>query len=566
MPRIPQDVEAASERVPLLDADGEPNFGGGRTTPEEVDFRPELNKLSGARDSVAPGYRRGRAGGSASGGGGDGSSTDAAELDAIPDGLSGGSAAYLAMFVVLLGVQLAWLALSGGAQPCAAVYWSVFSRYAFIFALPVFYGIYRYSNGPNDTNDVAPNSSAAPAFASKPPAYAWRILLSKFVSGIGIFCAGLQTFDVGHLAFFVLGLVGACVGVQSQYARWVARYCKVALFVVYALTFPWVEHADPLQTSLGIQGYLPANACPEREESPGYAFRTFSFPLLSVIATSIWTREVDKRELEKKKAKEAADERERQFSATHNRKLGFTVHNRIADKNSVSKGFFSDEENKIFIANVKHVVATTLMFVTVYNWWNRAPSTGLQARSSGLQAVTLVLAGVLLRWENQFRKWAMWGAQFWLVTIVLVKYCYKSRGFRKFVIGHGFSARWMLDFLPSWVQEWAPEYSPRNLLDDIGLFYSKDTSSWSQQEGAMSDLLPEMVALVVIGALVVRTAAGIRESDIFRYVIPWRDLWHEKVTTQHTVLLKDLVEATRVGCIALLVWTGTWELSVFNLM
>ena len=369
---------------------------------------------------------------------------------------------------------------------------------------------------------------------------------------------------------------------------------------MYALTFPWVKHVEPWQTSLGIVGIRNATdaiVCPDWDA--GFLFRTFSSPLLSVIATSMWTKAVAKREAEKQIAKEAAYQRS---SLKHNRTEentrapppGFLIfcedeqraredkpgHHQTKIQGVLTQEWqaLSAEERQsyekrhesdmIFIANIKYVVATSLMFVSVY-------SSVYFRGNTGLQTITLLLASALLTytrwltWESKFRKCrdlAMFAALVWFVAIVMIKYCYKSRGFRKLVrVDLQFPASALLDSLPAWVQEWAPEYSPRDLLDDIGLFTSDTPSFWSQQDGATFDILPEMLALVVIGAIV-RSKAEVRQSDPFRYVIPMRRKWDKYIATQYTLLLQDLAEAARVGCIALIVWMGAWELSLFNSM
>jgi hypothetical protein len=371
-------------------------------------------------------------------------------------------------------------------------------------------------------------------------------VIFRSLSTLAIFFTGLAKFDFGHCGFFALGLWIALFGIRSRYVPTMSRLCKILLFIVYALNFPWVDDPGMWTKSFGVTSI---NAC-EDTELFRYTWRTFGWPLLAVIATTCWSKAVDERT-------NAVEEEPAPI-------IGWT---RLGSKRN---------RRNSFVDNAKHVCATGVLLATIYEF---------RSGSTILQAVTLVLAGILLTWKRTTpcRMYAMYVTQVWLVVIIVAKYVYKSVLFRVMFGRHIFPKETMLSWLGDF-RDWAPEYSPRDLLDDIGLVTNPPTF-WSASGGAMADILPEMISLIAIGALLRSNADnGAISVDPFRLLVAtvenkWEILMDDHIDPidqhgrkpirtwcgHHAVLFKeDINHALRLVCITFVVWMGIYELSLFN--
>ena len=551
------DPGASSERAPLLAPDGWPNDGSGRTTPEPVDEEFGVSTLP----RPLAGGRAAASGGSSGGGTNTAASVSWPFLARV---------LYYLMFVVLMATQIFWAAMELGSEVgeklqahCVSIYSVLCLRYLPLAAVLVCRWMYgRFcSAGESSVADAGNAPPATQASAPKPPA-PWKagstVMFFRALSMPAIFYTGLAKFDFGHCGFFMLGLWIARFGIRSRSVPRITVLCKVLLFIVYAMNFPWVDEPG-MWKSFGVTSI---DACGDEDpDLLSYSWRTFGWPVLAVFTTTYWAKAVEERTEAVKVAE--AEKVERVAEAD--------------DQGVLAASVSTKQDATTTKDNINHICATGVLLATVY--LSRSGSTILQT-------VTLFLAGILLTWKRTTlcgcRAYTMNFTQFWLVTIIVAKYCYKSSLFRLMFRTHVFSATAMLSWLGrlDTFREWAPEYTTRNLLDDIGLF-TNPPDFWSASGGALPDVLVEMVALVLIGALLRSNnkSTGTISVDPFQFVVAWVDKKWEEVLDdrggkqnpiaewccQHAVLFKkDFKQALRVACIAVIVWMGTYELSLFN--
>lgn len=440
---------------------------------------------------------------------------------------------YYFMFCVLILLQTLRVVSTDwrerDASGCEPIWWAMCLRYFPVLAAAVVH-LWVLWDKPESCccSSLSQGALGSKAVWKAGPTAATLRLLSTAT----IFYTGLAKFDFGHCVFFMLGLRLALFGIHSQSIVWVSHLCKLTTFFVYCMNFPWVDQ-DPgmWAKSFGITSF---NTC-EDIHVFSYTWRTFGWPMLAVTTTLCWEKAMKER-----------------LAASQTR--------RVARRSQ------SDER----IENLKHLCATAVLLATVY----------ARDGSTILRAVTLFLAGIMLTWKRTTlcgcRKYAMEVTRVWLVAIIVAKYCYKSVLFRVMFGTHVFSKDEMLNWLGAFL-EWAPEYSPRDLLNDIGLV-TRPPDFWSASGGAISDILPELVALVLIGDLLrLNNSTDAIQTDSVQLLVATIDEFCEYVAEHCTDVLKwcrhhvqlfreDITQAVRLVCITMVFWMGTYELTLFNFM
>ena len=474
---------------------------------------------------------------------------------------------YYFMFSALISLQIFWATTTNwekrDGSNCEPIWWVLCLRYSPLIAAVVVHGLGAcFCTDPGSTKDDRSCSSSKGWQAAR------TLSFFRALSTVTMFYTGLAKFDFAHCGFFMLGLWIALFGIHSQSIAWVSHLCRLLTFFVYGMNFPWVDEPGMWIQAFGVTGF---STC-EDPSMFSYTWRTFLWPMLATFATTCWSKAAKERTTFMSRDSLVRVGLDEDVTRLEIPRVGTTrpEADGVVPESSQNDG----EEDFQRYENIKHLCATGVLLATVFG-------AGIRSGSTILRAVTLVLAGIMLTWKRATlcgcRKYAMRFTRVWLVAIIVAKYCYKSSLFRVLFGTYVLSKEEMLNWLGD-LLEWAPDYSPRDLLNDIGLV-TQPPNFWSASGGAMSDILPELVALVAIGDLLrVKDDTDTIQTDSIRLLVRKVEKLYNQAIEQHRELQPiaewcrhharlfqgDFNQTLRVVCITMVFWMGTYELSLFN--